>query len=399
MWVKIAMKTLLLIPSRAKSGVEEAVASDQHPTMDYHALQQGLAAAGDDVELLDYAAVEQASHPLVRMVQKVVGIDAALSVLGFLRSRSFDAVFTNAENVALPLAMLFKLLRRRPRHVTIAHRLTTGKKRLFYRWLKLHREMDVIFVYSALQRDFARDVLGIPADRVRLIAFHADARFYRSLAEVPVQENQICSAGLEWRDYPTLIDAVADETELVVKLAAASPWSKHENEVQARTLPAHVDARRYDYRALRELYAQSSFVVVPLYQNDFQAGVTTILEAMAMGKAVVVTGTLGQTDVIVDGINGLYVAPGAVQGWRDAIARLRADSALRVRLGQAARRWLEENASLDRWVEQLVAGMHGEPQVVTKQASNPATASEAENRGSSVQLKTPADGFNQAADA
>ena len=77
-----------------------------------------------------------------------------------------------------------------------------------------------------------------------------------------------------------------------------------------------MDARRYEYRELRDLYAQSAFVVVPLYENDFQAGVTTMLEAMAMGKAVIATRTTGQTDVIIDGENGLTVAPGDVDGWR-----------------------------------------------------------------------------------
>jgi len=72
-----------------------------------------------------------------------------------------------------------------------------------------------------------------------------------------------------------------------------------------------------------------------------------------MGKAVVATRTAGQTDVITDGENGLLVAPGDVGGWRLAITRLRDDSALRERLGRNARRWVEENATLDRWAARL----------------------------------------------
>ena len=45
--------------------------------------------------------------------------------------------------------------------------------------------------------------------------------------------------------------------DLSVKLAAASPWSKHEDQTAGRALPPNVDARRYDYRALRALYAES----------------------------------------------------------------------------------------------------------------------------------------------
>ncbi len=173
-----------------------------------------------------------------------------------------------------------------------------------------------------------------------------------------VDENQICAAGLEWRDYPTLIEAVRPLTDLRVKLAAASPWSKRVNETEGRSLPPHVEARRYAYDELRLLYAASAFVVAPLYENDFQAGVTTLLEAMAMGKAVIVTRTEGQgSDVVTDGENGLTVAPGDVDGWRAAIARLREDTALRDQLGRNARRWVEENASLELWTDRIVTAL------------------------------------------
>ncbi|MFT3925207.1 MAG: glycosyltransferase family 4 protein [Myxococcales bacterium] len=173
---------------------------------------------------------------------------------------------------------------------------------------------------------------------------------------------------------------MAEKTDLKVKLAAASPWSKHTSEVQNRTLPAHVDARRYEYGELRDLYAESSFVVVPLYENDFQAGITTILEAMAMGKAVLVTGTIGQTDAIEDGQNGLYVAPGSVEGWRAAIERLRTDAALRTRLGRAARRWLEENATLERWALELAAAVHDTTVAALEQRIAPADTESAVTR-------------------
>jgi len=389
------MKTLLLIPSYAKSGLDADIAADRHPTMDYDALVKTLRAVpGDEVELLDYAAVDRDSHPAVQVVRKLAGRDVALALMGFLRRGAHDALFTNAENVAMPLALLLKTVARRPRHVTIAHRLTPKKKEVLFRWLKLHHQMDTIFVYAATQREFARSVLGIPAEVVRLIAFHADHRFYRPLAKAQVKENQICAAGLEWRDYPTLVEAVADASDLEVKLAAASPWSKHTSEVKDRVLPAHVDARRYEYGELRDLYAESAFVVVPLYENDFQAGVTTILEAMAMGKAVLVTGTIGQTDVIEDGQNGLYVAPGSVDGWRKAIARLRSDAALRTRLGRAARRWLEENATLERWALELAAAVHGTSVEALAERITPAVAPEAEAPArapleSGVQVRRP----------
>ena len=357
------MKTLLLIPSVLKTDVDAEVAADRHPVMDYYALagvlreRHGLA-----VDILDYAAVQNDPSLGVRLAGKLGGPDAALAWMAFVRRRDCGAIFSNGENVGVPLALLLGSVPGGPRHVTIGHRLSTGKKQLFFTRLKAQRRLDKIFVYAQSQYDWGITRLKIAPGKLALIPFHADARFYRPLPDASVNPDQICSAGLEWRDYPTLIEAVRALPDLSVKLAAASPWSKHEDQTANRDLPPNVDARRYSYAALRDLYAESSFVVVPIRETDFQAGVTTILEAMAMGKAVIATRTAGQTDVITDGENGLTVAPGDVAGWRDAISRLRGDAALRARLGSNARRWVEENATLDLWAERLASAISPVPE-------------------------------------
>ncbi|MGV3722190.1 MAG: glycosyltransferase family 4 protein [Actinomycetota bacterium] len=351
------MQFLLLIPSILKQDSVPDAAGDRHPRMDYHALADGLRAAGANVRLLDYGAVAREGGFLVGLARWLAGPDVALAVLGFLRRRQCEAFFTNGENVAIPLALLLKAVRRRPGHVTIGHRLSTAKKRLFFSRLRVHEQIDVLFLYARRQWEHAVQELSIPPDKLSLIAFHADERFYRPLPKHPPAPEQICSAGLEWRDYPTLIEAVREMPDLRVHLAAASPWSKHRDETADCALPSHVQAQRRSYGELRELYARSSFVVVPLYETDFQAGVTTLLEAMAMGKAVIVTRTTGQTDVVIDGETGLTVAPGDVEGWRRAITRLQEDHQLRDRLGRNARRWVQEHATLDQWVCNVISAL------------------------------------------
>src|SRR5579862_4243575 len=93
---KTAQRVLLLIPSVIKRGIEKAVAHDQHPTMDYWALANALTKKGAQVELLDYGSVEGTKLPK----------DVALALAGFRKRNDFDAIFTNGENVALPLALL-----------------------------------------------------------------------------------------------------------------------------------------------------------------------------------------------------------------------------------------------------------------------------------------------------
>jgi glycosyltransferase involved in cell wall biosynthesis len=313
--------------------------------MDYYALQSRLGA-----DIADYSTVESERHPLVRAALRA-GKDAALAAYGYLRARQYDVIFSNSESISIPLAALLKTVTRRPAHVLIGHRMSAGKKKRFFQFL--HPQMDAILLYADAQRAYSEQVLGIPASRLHLMSFHADTRFFHPMPEAPV-EHRICSAGLELRDYPTLIEAVRG-MDVDVKLAAASPWSKRRNETENRDLPPNVSARGYNYRELRDLYASSRFVVVPLYETDFQAGVTTILEAMAMGKAVIASKTRGQREVIEDGSTGIYVPPGDVAALRQAIENLLASPEKAAAIGANARQAVVARMSLDIWADRIAA--------------------------------------------
>ena len=339
-------RVLMLIPSVAKRGLTTAVQGDSHPTMDYFALQERLGA-----DILDYAALDAGASPaLVRLARKA-GRDVALAALGYARRRDYDIIFSNGENVGIPLAFFLKRHRVRPAHAVIGHRLSPRKKRPFLR--SLQAQMDAIFVYASTQLAYAREELGIAESKLHLIPFHADRQFYRPMPSSPnAPARQICSAGLEWRDYPTFIEAVRG-MDVEVRLGASSPWSKHRNETEERELPQNVSARRYEYNELRQLYADSRFVVVPLYENDFQAGITTILEGMAMGKAIVTSHTTGQNDTVHEGLNGLYVPPGDPVALKAAIQRLLDHPEEAERMGKQAREDVDAGLGLDHWVERI----------------------------------------------
>src|SRR6185369_12933009 len=183
----------------------------------------------------------------------------------------------------------------------------------------------------------------------------------------------ICSAGLEFRDYTTLI-AAARDLDGDVRIGAASHWAKHNAFGASADLPANVTVGAYNYQQLRDLYASARFVVVPLRDVDNQAGITTILEAMAMGKAVVVTRTRGQTDVVRDWRSGAsaptpgflatpelaqtlgalptgwYVQPNDPNDLRDAISYLLAHPEIAEEMGRNARRVVEGFFGLDAFV-------------------------------------------------
>lgn len=326
------------------------VARGERPRADYFEMADSWGA-----DLLDHAEARRSTNRLGRLIARLAGANALLAYECFRRRRNYDAIVTDGEQVGLPYAALGRLAgRRRPAHLMIVHVLSAPKKVLLYRSLRLGACIDTMFVYCSWQQLYIAERLRYPSERVILTPFMVDTRFFApgQVTVSPTERPMICSAGLEFRDYPTLIEA-ARGLDVRVVLAAASPWSKRQDSSAQTLLPDNVEVRRFALDELRQLYGDAAVVVVPLYEVDFQAGITTILEAMAMGKAVICTRTPGQTDTIVDGVTGRYVPPGDPRSLRQAIEDLLADPDTAARLGEAARSWVVEHADIDVYVERL----------------------------------------------
>lgn len=368
---------LLLFSARLDDAARAAAAAGRWPRKDFFALAQALGG-----EVIDDAALDE--RRAWRLLRRLLGAPSAKAWLAFRRRHRCAAVFTDGEHIGLPLALLLRLSRRPPRHVTIGHLLSTPSKRTVFRWLRPQGRLDLVLVHAAEQARVAVEKLGLRPEQVWLVPYQVDPAFWAPDGRPP--EDLICSAGLEYRDYATLLAAVAGLPVRVV-IAAASYWSRHRHLAGTEALPANVTVTALDYVALRELYARSRFVVVPLRQVDNQAGITTVLEAMAMGKAVVVTATRGQRDVVrgrlctaagpigaplggpaafgcagpeAEAETGLYVPPGDPAALRAAIRYLLDRPEEAARMGAAGRRVVERWMSLDHFVARVVAAVRGQ---------------------------------------
>jgi glycosyltransferase involved in cell wall biosynthesis len=80
-----------------------------------------------------------------------------------------------------------------------------------------------------------------------------------------------------------------------------------------------------------------------------------VAEAMACGRAVIASAAGGVLEIIEPGVNALAHPPGNSGALADAIERLVADPALRVRLGRAAREAAVRQFSRERLTQQLLS--------------------------------------------
>jgi glycosyltransferase involved in cell wall biosynthesis len=268
---------------------------------------------------------------------------------------SFSAFVTSGEDIGVPLALALLLRRSHiPLLIQVHGHYFENKK--FAALAPILRSMSNVrlLCLSTSLRDQAVQKYGFNREQCHSVGYGVDTNYF---SPVPVPANDgvplIVSAGLANRDYRTLIAAVRN-LPVKLRIAADSPWITETDEAQFKDSPPGVEVRSAgDYRQLRDLYAQASFVVVPMRAASHACGYAVMAEAMAMGKAVVATRLAAPCDFFRDPEHGYYVDPTDVAGLRDVIQRLLADPAQTIRLGMAARRQMEQAFSLDRFCERI----------------------------------------------
>jgi glycosyltransferase involved in cell wall biosynthesis len=364
------VRTLFVVSADLPNG---PVHDARGPLKDYLAVARRLGA-----DVLDRTCVDRT--PRAQPIARMLGPAPAQAWLAAARRHPYDVLLADGEHIGLPLALLLQRMGVRVPLVMIGHRLSTPKKLPFFRIAKVQTHISRVIVHSSYQRDFAIDSLGFRSDQLALLPYQVDTRFWQPTSTG--EEALIVSAGLEYRDYPTLFAAVSGLNVRVV-IGAASHWSRRPSSARDASRPPNVEVGSFDYQRLRALYAQAALVVVPLEDVDFQAGVTTILEAMAMGKAVIVTRTRGQTDVANDrraevrgvtpawarrasllgelaaraGVaiepNGFYVPPKVPHALRRAIIYLLEHPEERARLGAAGRQLVERLLTVEHFADRV----------------------------------------------
>jgi|GEM_PF-1363967 len=232
---------------------------------------------------------------------------AAMQTFGFMRS---------ARHIILQFIM-------REQEKSLRSRL----KYLFMRFI--FSSIDTAVCSSTGEVSYYQEAFKWKEGRTRFVPFHSDPQFL----QVPYDggEGYILTAGRTFRDYETFLNAVREIGHRVIMVA--SPRN-----IDKKTIPENVSLK-YDITMaeLTDLMRKSDVVVVPLEDRKISIGQSIFLQAMAMGKAVVVTKTAGTVDYIDHQENGMLVPPRDSQQMREAIQYLMENEGERIRIGKNAR--------------------------------------------------------------
>ncbi len=288
-----------------------------------------------------------------RAVYKIIPTYAAQILETYIVKNKYDVVLSWSDQNGLLLGLLLKLTRTRVPHVAMMYWPSKPKKSILLKFV--HSYISTLCLWTSTHKDLVINRLGLPADKIRMIPQFVDTKFFRPM---PRETDIICAVGQEMRDYPTLVEALRGSTIKCHLATGSIPGGKVHKTVkvvyhQDFSLPPNITAGSMPPAKLRELYARSRFVVVPLLPTDSDNGTRVITEAMAMGKAVICSLTKGQRDVIVDGKTGIYVPQGDPKALREAIEHLWAHPEIADEMGRAGRKLVEEKLTLENFVETI----------------------------------------------
>ncbi len=278
---------------------------------------------------------------------------AAKVALSLLRTRKKPSVvYCTEEFPGLYLVAILCLVCRNLPVVLLVHNVSSKKRQLFLQRGFFRARINHLLCLSETSATILKG-LGVDPNRLHVIGSRVDCDFFQPVATS--EPALIVSAGAINRDYNTLLEACAG-LDVHVTIAADTAW-RH----SLGKLPEEMSGERFEmrsfgnYRNLRELYARSTLMVVPLVEGQFASGQTVILEGMAMGKAVITTDIAGRSDFIEDGINGVYVPSHNVEALRAAIAVLLADPHRRRAMADAGRVSAVQKYRVEHYVSRILS--------------------------------------------
>ncbi len=218
-----------------------------------------------------------------------------------------------------------------PKHIVLELMLDEEQKNLMWRIKRAMQQrafssVDVIFVSATNEIETYAKRLNKPVENIRFLPFHTNIIKPRMMKT----GSYILSAGRTGRDFKVLAAAVKD---LNIKVVVVG----EEYNLKNIDFPPNVTVfQNLPYPKYLELLNQSRFVVVTLKRLIKSTGQVAILEAMASGKAVIATDTVGTRDYIQSGTNGILVPTEDPQTLRQAIENLLNNAEIEKKISRAA---------------------------------------------------------------
>ncbi len=286
---------------------------------------------------------DKPENKIVRVVRR--GLKAALGFdfIHTWRNReeilNADVIWTHTEAEHLSAALLLRLKgRARGNPMLLAQSVWLVDRWARYgalrKWAykKLLARADVLTTHASENAQMARDYFKRDVKQVFYGINPIDFPLQEPTAWQPHTPVRIAAIGNDRdRDWESLAQAFRQNPAHEVRIATRRRVSKALNASNVKIAPA------IGMKAARELYDWADVIVVPLRPNSHVSGITVVLEAVALGKPVIVS-DVGSLRDYFGPEHVFYVPPHDVPALQRTLDTIVADPALTLQRAQAASR-------------------------------------------------------------
>ncbi|GAA6617086.1 glycosyltransferase family 4 protein [Scytonema sp. NUACC26] len=305
-----------------------------------------------------YQAGEEKVLPIDRMYAKIIGRPEhwALARKLSLELQEGDVIYCNGEHIGIPLATVCNHEGRRLKFVVYFHNINRPRGHLALKLFKIADKIDLFVSTAPSQINFLHHYLGLPKHQVyQLCSQPVDLSFFTPGLPSNSKERPIIgSGGLEKRDYRTLANASKD-LDVDIKICAFSHNAKTLKRSFPKVIPSNMSFRFYEWNELLQLYRDSDIVVISLLKNTQEAGLTTLFEAMACRRPVVITRAPGLIDNLIDAGIVMGVNPYDATGMKQAIQSLLNDPHKAEIYAQRGYELVQKQYNQEKYVQSLFA--------------------------------------------
>lgn len=204
---------------------------------------------------------------------------------------------------------------------------------------RLYRQVNQVIVFSCNQREILKSHLGLRDDQITVVHFGIDTEKADKLFPMATDNGRWLSVGRDLgRDWATLVQAM-ELTGLPCDVIARPG-------VLPATLPANITVLssmpENDYW---QRLSACRGLVLAVHDLAYPSGQTVLLQAMALGKPCVITATPALNDYLPTDAVLTAPTPGCAEELADSVLQLENDMAMRQRLGNAARNFVNQQCN------------------------------------------------------
>ncbi len=263
---------------------------------------------------------------------------------GAMRLNDFDVVLAIGPTVTLALGVLKRLRLLKPRVVIpvmgLMVRPAPWQRRAFFRWMLKHVRLCPI---SKGEEIYLREMLGEKI-QIDYLPFGVDTDFWTPIEISPEaalsnasESPYVLSIGNDpKRDYQTLVEAwKPDYPNLKIITNCSINTDKPNIEIIAGSWAK----KTFSDEDIRKYYQESQFCVIPLRETIQPSGQSATLQAMACGKAVILTRVAGlwDSEKMRDGENCILSNPNNVKSIQADVESLLQNQKKRKAIEECAR--------------------------------------------------------------